>query len=649
MFMKLRFSLILVLMLFLSVGFLSAGGSKEAEEQPEAVSDEVTESVQRGSVHHEAPMLHDMVVAGTLPSLEDRLPENPYIQEIVDEIGYYGGTMRRAWKGPGDKWGPAKLAEEFLVKFAPDGKTIMPNVAESFEVNENGKEYVFHLRKGLKWSDGVPFTAEDVVFNWDHVITKELYKGVQECFFVGDQMCEVTKVDDYTVKVTFPVPSPLFLQNLIFQVREFYTPAHYVKTIIPEFIGEDQADAIAKEAGYADIKSYLKAKLYYFWIQEDVPSLRAWIPVNDNDSQQWIMERNPYFFKVDPEGNQLPYIDKIVHEFVEDNSVISLKAIAGELDMQFRHLDGDKADNYTLLVENQDKGGYRVIRETQPMGSLETFYFNFYSKDPVKREIYRDVRFRQAVSSCLNREEIKEIAYSGFGTARQASLAPGMPYYSEEWEQAYTKYDPDLANKLLDEMGLEWDADHKYRLRPDGKVLEVLLQNDRTYADPIILAAKDMEAIGIKAIVKTLERTYLEELRDSGESDIYVWGYDGVSFLIDHASMIPLTKRNRMAAIAGRWVESKGEEGEPPFGDLMTVIENYKKIQGLTDLAEIDRLAEEIVELSAKNLWAVGMVGLNPTIGVANAKLGNVAEGLNDYDALRNVGALWPWQMFFNP
>lgn len=593
-------------------------------------------------------MLHDMVTAGTLPPLSERLPAKPYVQKVVDDIGYYGGTMRRAWKGPGDKWGPAKLAEEFLVMFGEDGKSIVPVVAESYDVLENGKKYVFHLRKGLKWSDGVDFTAEDVVFNWNEVILKEVYRPVNECFYVNGELCSVTKVDDYTVEVTFPSESPLFLQNLIFQVREFYAPAHYAKTILPDIIGADKAAAIAKEAGYADVKSYLKDKLYYFWIQDDVPTLRAWVPSNSNDSQRWVMTRNPYFFKVDPEGNQLPYIDEIVHEFVEDNSIVTMKGIAGELDMQFRHLDGASGDNYTLLMENQDQGHYKVIREVNPMASAETFFPNQYHKDPVLRKIFRDVRFRQALSSCLNRDEIQEIAFSGFGEVRQASLAPGMPYYSAEWEKAYTAYDPALANKLLDQMGLKWDADHKYRLRPDGKVFEVLLQNDRTNTDAIVLAAKDMEAVGIKAIVKTMERTLLEELRENNDVDIYVWGYEGVSFLIDHSSMIPLTRQHNFAGMAGRYVESNGAQGEAPFGDLATIIDNYKEIQTTTDQAKVDKLAKEIVDLSAKNLWAIGTVGLLPSIGVANADMMNVAEGLNDYDALRNVGALWPWQMYFN-
>lgn len=634
-----------ILLSLIAGGSLMAAGNQDTSDTKEAPTSAV---MQRGSEFNEAPILHDMVVAGTLPALGERLPENPYVQEVYEDIGYYGGSMRRAWKGPGDKWGPAKLAEEFLVKFDRDGQTIIPNVAERYEVLNDGAEYVFYLRKGLKWSDGDDFDAEDVTFYYNHVVLKELWKGVNECFKVNGELCTVTSDDDYTVRVKFPAPSPMFLQNMIFQVREFYTPSHYAKTILPEFIGEEKALEIATTAGYADIRSYIKQKLYYYWIEDDVPMMRAWVPSNDNSDQRWIMKRNPYFFKVDKEGNQLPYIDEIVHVFVEDNSIVSMKGIAGELDMQFRHLEGDKADNFTLFVENQEQGGYKVLKMVDPVASKDTFFPNQYHKDPVLREIFRDVRFRQAMSVSINRAEILDIAYSGMGVARQASLAPGMPYYTAEWEQAYAQYDPDLANRLLDEMGLKWDSDHKYRLRPDGKVLEILLQNDRTYADPIILAAKNMNEVGIKAIVKTLDRAYLEELRDNNDLDVGVWGYEGVNFLIDHSSMIPLTRQHYFAGMGGRYIETEGESGEPLFGDLAKVVSNYQEIQKTVDPAKKERLAKEIVELSTKNIWAIGMVGLTPSIGVVNKDMKNVEQGLLSYDALRNVGILAPWQMYFD-
>lgn len=639
---SLKYCLITIVLCLVAGGSLMATGDQEAKETATSTG------MQRGSEFHEAPILHDMVVAGTLPALNDRLPEHPYVQDVYEDIGFYGGSMRRAWKGGSDKWSPGKLAEEFLVKFDKDGKTIVPNVAESFDVLRDGAEYVFHLRKGLKWSDGDPFDAEDVTFYFNHVVLKKLWKGINECFYVGGELCTVTKDDDYTVRVKFPSPSPMFLQNLIFQVREFYTPSHYAKTILPEFIGEAKALEVANAAGYADIRSYLKQKLYYFWVEKDIPMLRAWIPVNDKSDQRFIMERNPYFYKVDTEGNQLPYIDEVVHSFVEDNSIIGMKAIAGELDMQFRHLDGERADNYTLFIENQELGGYKVLKMVDPRGSIEAFCFNQYHKDPVLRKIFRDVRFRQAVSVSLNREEILDIAYSGMGEARQASLAPGMAYYSAEWEKAYTQYDPELANTLLDEMGLKWDADHQYRLRPDGEVLEILLQNDRTYADPIILAAKNMNEVGIKAIVKNMERTFLETVRDNNDLDVGVWGYEGVNFLIDHSSMIPLTRQHLFAGMGGRYIETNGESGEPLFGDLVKVVSNYEEIQKTIDVAKRDRLAEEIVDLSAKNLWAIGMVGLTPTVGVVNKDMRNVEPGLLNYDSLRGEGALAALQMYFD-
>ena len=190
------------------------------------------------------------------------------------------------------------------------------------------------------------------------------------------------------------------------------------------------------------------------------PTLFTWIPVTDPTEPFYIMERNPYCFAVDIEGNQLPYIDAVRHEYVMDNEVILLKAIAGEIDMQWRHIGGlgAGAGNYTLLATNAEKGGYKLYNWITANGSVSQLMLNtFDHKDPVLQDIFSDVRFRQALSLGINREEINEILFSGLAKPRQASLVSGSAYYDPEWESAYAEYDPEKANQLLDEIGLKWN------------------------------------------------------------------------------------------------------------------------------------------------------------------------------------------------
>ena len=192
-------------------------------------------------------MLASLVSAGTLPPLEQRLPEKAdvMVEPVVDEIGRYGGNWTMAWTGPGDKWAVGQPSEEALFRFNKEGSGIEPNVAKNYEVNEDSTEFTIHLRKGMKWSDGVPFTADDVLFYWEHMLTKETFgKKIYDAYYSVDPdtgekaLATVTKVDDYTFKVVHKYPSVQFLERVAIDNKWFFAPAHFHKTILPEFVGE---------------------------------------------------------------------------------------------------------------------------------------------------------------------------------------------------------------------------------------------------------------------------------------------------------------------------------------------------------------------------------------------------------------------------
>ncbi|MCG8568964.1 MAG: ABC transporter substrate-binding protein, partial [Spirochaetes bacterium] len=217
-----------------------------------------------GNKWHEAPVLHELVEKGELPKLKERIPSAPLVEVVHQSIGTYGGVMRKVWRGAGkDKWGVTKMMEEYLCRYQ-NGK-IIPNVAQSFEVKDNSTRFIFHLREGMKWSDGEPFTANDVIFYWEEVLKKEV-TGKKAHVSVRDAMVKL--IDKYSFEISFPTPRHLFLIDFM-SAREFFTPAHYAKTILPDFIGAEKAAELAKNLGFSDTQAMLKQKLYYFWMESD--------------------------------------------------------------------------------------------------------------------------------------------------------------------------------------------------------------------------------------------------------------------------------------------------------------------------------------------------------------------------------------------
>src|ERR1700730_18849784 len=209
-----------------------------------------------------------------------------------------------------------------------------------------------------------------------------------------------------------------------------------------------------------------------------------------------IATRNPYYWKVDPQGNQLPYIDDLRVELVENTEALNVKAINGEIDMQFRRIDIAK---YTLLQENKQRGDYRVLRWPDANGSKVAYFVNQTYTDPDLRNVLRDVRFRQALSYAINRKRINDVSYFGLGKERNAVLIPDSRFYSPETETQFAQFDQAKANALLDEVGLKKGADG-IRTMADGKPLQLTVETIETSGaafDTIELSRKDWENVGL--------------------------------------------------------------------------------------------------------------------------------------------------------
>lgn len=604
----------------------------------------------------EAPMLSEMVKKGLLPPVEKRLPKNPVVVIPYEEIGQYGGTWRRTWAGmSADRWGVNKLVDERLVFLDKSGGTIIPGLAEDWSVSADGRETIIRLREGLRWSDGTEVTTEDVRFWYEDVLmNKDITASVPGWLLAGGKPPKVVILDKYTFKFVFDVPNPLFIGVLATEGNamanlHILIPSHYLKKIHPKYTSLEEVDKKAKEKGFTAWHLYFRA--YGIdpdaWLRNpELPVLFPW-KTEDPREDMHVLVRNPYYYKVDPEGNQLPYIDKIVHTRVMDAQTTLLKIFSGEVDMQIRGVPGEPE----LLYANQEKGGYRVLRWISGEGVGSALYINLNVKDPVLRQIFNDVRFRQAFSLAVNREEIWMLVAKGFGKPRQASLPPGTAFYDPEWERAYAEYNPDRANKLLDEMGLKWDSKREIRLRPDGKPLEVtILVATQRMGEHLEMIASHLKKVGIKVNLRPLERSLVYSMCDAGDYEIVEWAFDKCSaVLYAPYRILGLMIDGTWCPLYAKWYLTNGQAGEePPVGsDIRKMYEIWDEIQLTLDEDRRKELFKQIIELHKKNLWVIGFVGEGPVWGVARKNVGNVPDGLIWDDPLRSPRNARGEQFFF--
>jgi len=614
--------------------------------------------------YNEAPMLRVKVAAGELPPVEKRLPEEPLVVKPVEKIGQYGGTLRVV--GVNDyevetllNLGLYALAQDFQAgtheyyKGVAESK-IVPHFAKGGEFSKDKKTFTLYLRKGVKWSDGVPLTADDLLFWWEDIINnKELTPVIDPVLKPGGKLMEVEKVNDYTVRFHFSVPYKFFTYYLCdWALRNrLIRPRHYLKQFHIKY--NPKADELAKKEGFDHWWNLFADKCDYRH-NPDLPTYFPWKTV-EYKPERWVGERNPYFWKVDTAGNQLPYIDKIICEFSTNREVLNMKVIAGQADY------ADIALPFTdipLFKANEKKGGYRCLLWDTPMGAMPSIIINqTYKKDPVLGKIFRDKRFRQALSLAINRKEANKVAYFGLSQPKQATVLPGSKFGEPEFYTAYAEYSPEKANQLLDEMGLKWDKDHKWRLRPDGKTLTVVIEDIdvgavRGYSKIRPLLKEYWEKVGVKTVLKTIDPGLFGTRREANQLQITLWGLDNFSDLaiqIMGPWLIPGTSYggNWYAPLWDQWVKSGGKSGEEPPEELKRMRQIWLEMRDSENEQEIVRLGKEIFRMQAENLYYIGVVGSVKQAIVAKNNLRNVPEEAvwaNDV-SLTQYG--WPSQWFF--
>lgn len=596
--------------------------------------------------YNEAPELAELVKAGKLPPVEERLPENPMVLEPIEKIGKYGGDLRTALVG-GHVVNVARFqGYENLVRWTPNWDGIMPNVAESWEVNEESTEFTFFLRKGMKWSDGHPFTADDVMFWYEDVFMNPEITPVQAAPWVhGGKPVVVEKIDDYTVKFKFDTPNGLFLLQMA--DVNFGNPVAFPKHYLSQF-HEDynpDVDKLARDEGFSNWVELFEAKGGIFgepWYRTTgCPTIHAWyftLAPGQGDASRAIAVRNPYYWKVDPAGNQLPYIDRIVYEMPSDVEVLLLQVLSGQMDMIDQYFATPA--NKPVVYDNQERGGYRMFTTTSTMPNDAVIMLNMTHPDPVKREIFQNKKFRIGLSHAIDREEIIDLVYVGQGEPHQVAPRPESDLYNERMAKQYTEYDVDLANQYLDEAGFTQRDREGYRLGPDGKRITIVFEIDA--ARPMFIDIAELlrgywQQVGIDVQVRTMDRSLWEvRVRENAEHDATIHkfgGGTGAVVYLDPRYWLPMDGNAFYARAWQVWRAMRDnpdmptaiEPQEPPE-EVKRQNELYDKLLVTGDPAEQKVIMEEILDLAADVFYHIGITTEPDNYGIANKRLRNVPD-----------------------
>ena len=651
---SLRIALVTTLLLVLCLIPITAGSQKEEGSTTESSQTMTTGGTGRYSHYNldgyskritsfnESPMLKSRVASGELPPVDERLPDNPLVMDTWEEIGKYGGTLQLVSLSAETRRINSWPMLEFVYEagFGREGKRLgaelRPGVVESWTMNDNGTEYTFTIRKGLKWSDGVPVTTEDVRFFFEDVMmNKELTPNIPRWYNWRGTPAELTIIDESTWKIKFGAPYGAYLWEIdTFYLEQNYLirPSHYDKTLHKKYTSMDKLLPLMKEQGYTKedewapfFLSVSSCGFHYMHTEgrptwDEIPTLGPYLLVQSEEDIARTWERNPYYYKIDSEGNQLPYIDTIQQDMVGDLEAVNLKIIAGQVDYVAESL---VLESVPLYQENKAKGGYEVMLLPYWRGYPNMIVLNYYiEEDPILTDLLMDLRFREALSISLNRDEVRQALYLGMGASVQHSSPPPSPWYDPAYENAAAEYDPEKANALLDEMGLKWDSNKQYRLRPDGERLTLVCEYNTPFSAEAELIQSYWREIGVNLDLKFLDSSVFGPLYSSGKVQLTLrWSNEPEPTDNGYFAHPARITGNTW----GLWINSGGANGVEPPEWVKQVYVDRDTLFSTPDDAERIAAGRRIGAAHAKYLWNIGMAGQMPVPVVYNKNLGNIA------------------------
>jgi len=596
---------------------------------------------------HETPFFQKDVASGKLSKVEERLPSDPKVADS-ETIGDPGGELRMLMGGPKDTRMMVVYGYARLVGYTP-ALALVPDILTSVDV-QDGRVFTLHLRSGHKWSDGQPFTSEDFRYWFEDVAQNNQLSpsGLPVSMMVQGEVPRFEVLDETTIRYTWTRPNPLFLPQLAgADPLYIYCPSHYLKQFHEKFADKVALEALVKKNNQRNWAA-LHARMDSMYRNDNpnLPSLDPWVLKTKPPSERFIFERNPYYYRVDEAGHQLPYIDRVIMS-IADSKIIPAKTGAGESDLQARYL---RFDNYTFLKDSEGRNKYSVHLWRTGPGSQLALYPNLNVNDEIWRALVRDLRFRHALSLAVNRHEINQAIYFGLAIEGQNTVLPQSPLYEPEYRAAWANFDLNEANRLLDLIGLTKRDGDSMRLLPDGRPMEIIVENSgesTEQSDVLELIRDSWRRIGIRLFAKPLQLTLFRRRVFSGETLMSI--DKGIENGLATPSMppqefAPINQQQLQWPKWGQYYETKGKAGEAPDLPSATRLkELYEEWLGAAQPPHQTRIWRAMLQTWADEVFSIGTVAgvLQPV--VVSEKLHNVPEeGFYNWDPGAFFGVFKP-------
>lgn len=605
----------------------------------------------------EIPMLKDQVQSGQLPPMQERLPLKPRVIDFENydkTLGKYGGDLRLLMGKAKDLGQITVYTYARLVGYAPD-YTIQPDIAEAFVVGD-GKDFTFKLRKGHRWSDGHPLTSEDFRYFWEDMVKNEKLgqKGIPSEMLVDGEEPKFQVIDELTFRYTWEKPNPSFLPALAAPSPLYiYRPAHYMKQFHARYVDEEELAQKVKDANARDWAAlHTRMQRQRRPENPDLPTLQAWRNTTAPPSTRFVFERNPYFHRVDPNGRQLPYIDRLIMSVVSKD-VIAAKAGTGEADLQARYL---QFSDVPYLKRGEKKNNYTTRLWSLGKGSQVALFPNLNAKDEVWRNIIQDVRFRRALSLGINRKEINEVIYFGLAYPSANTVMPQSALYKPKYSQMWTEYDKEKANALLDEMGLDKRDSDGTRLLPDGRRAEITIETSGESAeetDVLELITDQYREIGLKIFVRSSQRDIFRRRAYSGDTLISV--FSGLNNAVATSAMnpeelAPTDQAQLQWPMWGQYSGTNTKAGEPINMDsAMVQMQLFNQWMLAESDEERERIWHNMLSGYADEVFTIGTVNNSRQPVVVSNDLRNVPEnGIYAWEPTSYFGIYKPDTFWFD-